>query len=510
MGNRKILLTVLLLLPVLAVLPLTAPAANIVYNLYATDTYVKLADGTQLYNYGFVGGRVGESLTFQNSWVQARGASAVPGGTTTIPTGSPTPTGGLMTATETPLFGNAQFPAPVIYCAMGDVVEIRLKNLGVSNRIAPNDPHTIHLHGLDVDVANDGVPETSVAAVPANLAVPGAGNVVVYMFSPKAPGTYMYHCHQEADIHVQMGMYGALVVYNPADGAYASGGPTTGGGNLWGWNYDKDVIMLLSEVDINQHISEAQALPGAATYNPVDYHPQYWMINGLSFPNTVHHDVPLVFIWTDWIAGHKGYDPLILGSIGSHGGTGDKVLIRVINMGYEAQPMHMHGYHAKILGSDQRQWSWAQPAGVNVFNGTGLEKQTLLIGSGETYEWLLDFGQQKLTSTYANGNGNTPTYLGGTFPGGTQTRYTAAGPVSNTSIVNPAIPVPGTAVKGAPPFTYVPGPIVTDLWGPTSALGPGQPMVGSQVFVFHNHDDYKATNNGVYPGGMFTAIVPLP
>jgi len=32
----------------------------------------------------------------------------------------------------------------------------------------------------------------------------------------------------------------------------------------------------------------------------------------------------------------------------------------------------------------------------------------------------------------------------------------------------------------------------------------------SQVFPFHNHDDYKATNNGVYPGGMFTALIPIP
>ena len=32
----------------------------------------------------------------------------------------------------------------------------------------------------------------------------------------------------------------------------------------------------------------------------------------------------------------------------------------------------------------------------------------------------------------------------------------------------------------------------------------------SQFFPFHNHDDYKATNNGVYPGGMFTMIMPLP
>ena len=30
----------------------------------------------------------------------------------------------------------------------------------------------------------------------------------------------------------------------------------------------------------------------------------------------------------------------------------------------------------------------------------GLEKNTLTIGSGETYEWLVDFGQQSFQSTY--------------------------------------------------------------------------------------------------------------
>ena len=109
------------------------------------------------------------------------------------------------------LAGNAQFPAPLIYATTADVVQINLKNLGVTNRASPNDPHTIHLHGLDVDAANDGVPETSVAAVPANLGkTPGPGNIVVYYVHQEHEGTSMYHCHQEADIHVQMGMYGAL------------------------------------------------------------------------------------------------------------------------------------------------------------------------------------------------------------------------------------------------------------------------------------------------------------
>ncbi len=469
-----------------------APSGTIVYNLYATDAFIKLVDGTVIYNYGFVGGREGVPLTYQNSWVAPPNApkTFVPGANVTLPNGAPAPTGGPATATELQFAGNAQFPAPLIYAAVGDVVEIRLKNLGVTNKTSPNDPHTIHLHGMDVDAANDGVPETSVATVPANLAVPGAGNVVVYMFTPVYEGTYFYHCHQEADIHVQMGMYGALVIYSAADkadpnSAYNKGGPGMGyGGTQWGYSYAKDYIMLLTEVDVNQHVSEQQALGGAAAFNPVNYHPQYWFVNGLSFPQTAHTSIPLIFDWNTWSASHPNYDPMITGSVSK----GEKVLIRMINMGFETQPMHMHGFHGKIIGSDQRPWTWANTP--TTATGQGLEKQTVTIGSGEEYDWLLDFSSVGVTSTYH---------------AATQSRYVAASglPSANINTADPAIPVPGLQVKGAAPFTYIGGPTVSGLWGPTAAGSP------SQIFVFHNHDDYKATNNGVYPGGMFTIIVPL-
>ncbi len=485
-------LVLLLLAVILAYGPNTAipaQAASITYNLFATDAFVALADGTVIYNYGFVGGRASDPIAYQNSMIMPTkkigGNVGVAGGLVTGTTAGnlcgtswPAPTPGLMTPCENQLSGDAQYPAPLIWANVGDVVTINFKNLGVTNVGSPNDPHSIHLHGLDVDAANDGVPETSVGAVPSNLAVAGAGNVIVYMFTAKNPGTYMYHCHQEADIHVQMGMYGALVVYEP-------GGFPGQPGKLWGWNYSKDVILLLSEIDTRQHVSEQKGLVGGNAFNPVFYQPQYWTINGLSFPNTVHANGAPVgvapFNWTNWIAAHPGYDPLITGSVSAK----DKVLIRMINMGFETQPMHMHAFHGKILGSDQRAWTWAQPAGVNNFaTDSGLEKNTLTIGSGETYEWLIDFSKQGFTSTYN---------------AGTQSKYGGGAnlaPVVNTTAGAPPIPVPGLVG-----VNYIGGPTVSG-----TLLGPS----GSQFFPFHNHDDYKATNNGVYPGGLFTMIVPQP
>jgi len=333
-----------------------------------------------------------------------------------------------------------------------------------------------------------------------------------------------------------MGMYGALVLYNPTDPAASNTcgtggnqpcGPNSGkGGNLFGWSYDNDTILLLSEIDTRQHISEMKAsIDPKVLFNPIDYSPQYWAINGLNFPNTIHAWSSYYYQWSWWIASHPGYDPFIQGSVSRTNGVGgaahpgEKVLIRLINMGFETQPMHMHGYHGKILGSDQRAWLWANTAAgaaapYNIFsgiwgaNGTpwgqGQEKQTVTIGSGEAYEWLVDMGQQALSyGVYAGSNPPLPLDPNApisTFPGGSQTRYNAGGPTTNQDTTAAAIPDPFN-----PGDNYIPGPQVTGL-----VIGdPTAPPAG-QYFPFHNHDDYKATNNGVYPGGMFTMLKTMP
>jgi FtsP/CotA-like multicopper oxidase with cupredoxin domain len=531
-----------------------AQAGTVVYNLYATDGYIEMADSLPVYSYGFIGGREGADFTYTTSYCTGDGVTRTCGKPTnvTVAGGAVAPQGGPWTGQDAQFAGNAQFPAPIIYSKVGDVVEIRLKNLGVTAQPnAPNDPHSIHLHGLDVDAANDGVPETSLGAVPANLcadgstdptgscaaaggSAPGAGNVIVYMYAAEHAGTYMYHCHQEADIHVNMGMFGALVVYNNGDPAAMTGPGQGKGGDLYGFRYDRDYVLLLGEFDIRGHADEegtyvAGGLLPPNTWDPDPfnwalYEPQYWFINGISFPNTVHTDFPSGYTFAEWLAAHPGYDPLITGSVSTPnaawGTPGEKALIRVINMGFETQPMHMHGYHGKVIGSDQRGWDWANsPGNMSAKKpkpptpfGEGLEKNTLTVGSGETYDWLIDFGQQSFQSTYppaslppSLGTATESRYYDGITGGLCEADILAAGlpvpalnaPVSNTFVNCPAIPDAGDPANP----DYIAGPVVTGLVGHPAA---------SQYFPFHNHDDYKATNDGVYPGGMFTMIVPTP
>ena len=554
----------------------------VTYNFYATDGYVPLVDGTAAYIYGFIGDREdGMGFTYQNSCSPYGGDGFNPRtrvcdwpGITTTSDDLPAPTAGPVTPQEAELLGQAQLPGPVIYAAVGQVVQIRLKNLGKANSYAAVSPHSLHIDGMGLDAANDGVPETSLAAVPGNLCAtgvflgqtefparegggpvigydspdpgsrqlvavascdawnygavydeagallgnpyiidfggpgPGTSNVVVYMFTATQAGTYMYHCHQEAGINVQMGMYGALVVYEPDD-AGAAHGPGYSG-EIYGVPYDRDYVMLLTEVDLDYHtFEEGVYQPDFSNFgrdwNPVDYHPQYWLINGLSFPNTIHAStapaagVPGIY-WDEWILAHAGYDPFIRGSVSSGntewGTPGEKILVRMINLGFQTQPMQAHGYHGKVIGSAARGWDWGfapksktNKMGVRPF-GEGLEKNTFLIGSGETYDILFDLGQQDTEAPI--------------YPFGTQSCLSTDG-VTPVSADDPTC-------SGNPVFweedTYILGPQVTGLFRDLNGAIPG--AADGQFLPFLNHDLYKSTNDGEYPGGAITMIQVLP
>lgn len=117
--------------------------------------------------------------------------------------------------------------------------------------------HTIHLHGLDVDQNNDGVPSTSFTVM--------ANGQASYAFSADYPGTFLYHCHVTTTLHLTMGMYGMLLVTR-SDGTLWNGGPA----------YDRDVPLLFSDLDRSTNLAPTQAYP----FHTI--RPDYFMVNGLS------------------------------------------------------------------------------------------------------------------------------------------------------------------------------------------------------------------------------------
>jgi manganese oxidase len=300
-------------------------AATRSFHLYATDGYHRTADGATLYIWGY-------------------SSEAVP--------------------------GTATLPAPTIEVDEGDLVEVTLTNLGPARAGVHHFPHTIHLHGLDVDQANDGVPDTGAAA--------RVGESVTYRFRATHAGTYWYHCHVDTVEHLTMGMYGALVVH-PADGP----------GRAWtgGPAYDRTYTLLLSENDPQW----GNAIGENRTPDRSLFDPRYFFINGRSFPETMDHA-----------------DTHLMGHLG------DRLLVRLINAGYGWRSMHMHGFHFEVVATDGR--PLAQP----------YLKDTLSIGPGERYDLLVTLDQ--LGSYPFHSHVILDNLNDGDYPGGIHTMVTVVPP----------------------------------------------------------------------------------
>ncbi len=98
---------------------------------------------------------------------------------------------------------NDQVPGPELRVNVGDRVRVKFENRTELN-------HTIHWHGLYVPWRMDGVPYvTQMPVMP--------GQTFTYEFEAKPYGTHFYHCHWGTLLHMQAGMYGALIVENPHD-----------------------------------------------------------------------------------------------------------------------------------------------------------------------------------------------------------------------------------------------------------------------------------------------------
>ncbi|MDG1842183.1 MAG: multicopper oxidase domain-containing protein [Crocinitomicaceae bacterium] len=155
-------------------------------------------------------------------------------------------------------------PGPLIEANQGDSVHIDFWNVSQLHH------HTIHLHGLDVNQANDGVPMLS-------FSVDHMDHGWYHFKAPHA-GTYLYHCHVGSTIHLQAGMYGPIII-RPSDGSN-----TTWDG---GYPFDTETMLFMSEFDTFWHTDSIldHEHDTTAVYDPLEippYTPDYFLINGLS------------------------------------------------------------------------------------------------------------------------------------------------------------------------------------------------------------------------------------
>ena len=234
--------------------------------------------------------------------------------------------------------GKAQISAPTLVFDEEDEVTITLSNLGLVLRPDLFDGHTLHWHGfVNAIPLFDGVPELS-------LAVP-IGRDLDYFYRPHDAGTYMYHCHFEDVEHVQMGMTGMLWVRPKQNSTPIAGDPV---GSRYAYNdgdgstrYDREFGFMITELWSAAHYRDAHIQVSDWT----DFDPSFWLMNGRAYPDTVMpNGDPL-----STVAGRLQYQPI---SSLITANVGEKVLLRVSNLGYQSHTLTADNIDMVVVAKD--------------------------------------------------------------------------------------------------------------------------------------------------------------
>jgi hypothetical protein len=153
------------------------------------------------------------------------------------------------------------------------------------------EPTTVHWHGLEVPIEMDGVPNISQPEVE-------PGGRFTYEFTLHQHGTFFYHSH--GAMQEMMGMLGMFVIHPRTP--YA---PTV----------HKDYAIVLQEYGV---------LPNNPTPNSLSMEFNWLTFNGKAAPATTPMLVRL----------------------------GERVRIRLVNIGMDHHPIHLHGMQFEVTGTE--------------------------------------------------------------------------------------------------------------------------------------------------------------
>jgi manganese oxidase len=153
---------------------------------------------------------------------------------------------------------------------------------------------TIHWHGMLLPNGMDGV---------GGLTQPHIepGKTFIYEFEAKSSGTFMYHPHSDEMVQMAMGMMGMFIVH-PRDPKFR--------------RVDRDFVFMMSAYAIDP----GAALPRVSEMTDFNI----WAFNSRVFP---------------------GIDPLPVR-------LGDRVRVRIANLTMTNHPIHLHGHHFAVSGTD--------------------------------------------------------------------------------------------------------------------------------------------------------------
>jgi len=179
---------------------------------------------------------------------------------------------------------NGSCPGPTIQVMQGDRVRIIVEN-------ALPESTSMHWHGLEVPIEQDGVPFISQKPI-------APGETYTYEFTVHQEGTFFYHAHSA--MQEMIGLLGLFIAHPQS--SYAP-------------HADHDYAIVLQEWAI---------LPSNTVPNTASMEFNWLTFNGLSAPSTT---------------------PLIAR-------LGSRVRLRFVNLGMDHHPIHLHGHQFVITGTE--------------------------------------------------------------------------------------------------------------------------------------------------------------
>jgi FtsP/CotA-like multicopper oxidase with cupredoxin domain len=480
------------------------------FNLTAQPAYISQPDGQAVYSWGY----------------------GCNGG----------PSGFAPAAITTSFCNTMQVPGPTLIVTEGDIVTVNLINqlptaAGNTSILFP---------GFNV------TPSGGVAGLLTQEAAPGT--TVTYTFTASSPGTRAYYSGTQADLQVEMGLYGAIIVL-PAPASVPTE-CTTGlaAANLavegnWGESdfrlspaaydhprtcYDREYLFQFSEMDPNIHnqvlaqvrvrVGCTAGTTGCRLEIPTEpYHPAYFMINGRSMPDDMDANYARQYP-------HQPYNG------NPHMHPGEQTLLRIIGQGRWQHPFHEHGNHVRVLARDGNLILASAAAGE--INLAGPLLFTTTTTPGQAMDGIFYWTGKGLNwDAYAHNPASSDPLA--TLPcvpdaNGYNTGTTAQAQVNyyewcqdhNKPLqVNPfgdvagggpvTLPDPNLFTNGAwfggSPYL---GPNATvRATGPTGTTPPSGTIANPPTseagfaFMWHSHNEREITTNNIFPGGMLMMML---
>jgi FtsP/CotA-like multicopper oxidase with cupredoxin domain len=231
---------------------------------------------------------------------------------------------------------NGSYPGPELRVPEGDWVLVNFTN-------RTPEFHTIHWHGMFVANEMDGVPNGTQWGV-------GPNQTFKYLFRAQPAGTHFYHCHNMTNLHVQAGMFGALIV-EPKDDLVKRVFP-----------YEREYTLLLNEVDtVMVERQMEDMLRMMTTMEKMSESPKLmremngkmmgWFANKQAFLDAIKNGYVPPYVASQagrnpmpnfnfFLINGKAYpmtDPLFIRS-------GENIRIRLVGAGAMPHFMHLHGH----------------------------------------------------------------------------------------------------------------------------------------------------------------------